>query len=253
MENIWTRCHGMEHSQPLEILAFRIVESQERIATMTLVDTTEEQMLLEVMLDESKPATALEDNGSKHYLITTPFRYPPLPYGSRFGLRTRPSLFYASLDTKTTLAECAYYRFVFWQGMAEPPPMQRLMTEHTTFAVSVETDIGIALEKKPFIEYKSEISSPVRYQESQALGEDMRASQVEAFTYLSARDRQQGINIGIFTPRAIKSKRPLRKQLWSCITTTQEVSFIHLHAKTKPISFSLQQFLQNGRLPVPAC
>jgi hypothetical protein len=246
-------CHGKETIQPLEILAFRIVESQERIATMTLVDTTDEQMLLEMILDDSKPQPSAESNGSLHYLITTPFRYPPLAHGSRFGLRTRPGLFYASLDTKTTLAECAYYRFVFWQGMAEPPPMQRIMTEHTTFAITVETDQGIALEKEPFIKYKHEISHPARYQSSQALGEAMREAQVEAFTYTSARATQHGTNIGIFMPRAIKSKRPLRKQLWSCITTTEEVSFIQLHAKTRPVNFPLQQFLHNDVLPMPAC
>jgi len=253
MPDIWTTCRGMECIKPLETLAFRIVESQERIATMSLVDTTEEQMLLEMLLDDNKPPLTDEVNNARHYLITTPFRYPPLPHGSRFGLRTRPGLFYASQDTKTTLAECAYYRFVFWQGMAEPPPVQRIMTEHTTFAVTVETDLGIALEKEPFSDFENEISSPTQYQSSQALGEDMRNAKVEAFTYYSARNTQQGINVGIYTANAIKSKRPLRQQLWSCITTAEQISFIHLHAKTKPINFYLQQFLHNERLPTPAC
>ena len=57
-----------------------------------------------------------------HYLLATPFRYPPLPYGSRFGSRFEPSLFYGARSASTALAESAYYRFVFWSGMATPPP-----------------------------------------------------------------------------------------------------------------------------------
>jgi len=252
MSDIWTDTDADSHIKPLDTVAFRIIESQEKVATMTLVDTAEEQMLLEMILEDSKPVVA-QNNDSHHYLITTPFRYPPLRHGSRFGTRSRPGLFYASLETHTTLAECAYYRFVFWQGMSEPPPMQRLISEHTTFAVTVKTDRGVFLEQEPFVDYKDEICHPSRYQASQALGEAMREARVEAFTYASARDIEQGLNIGVFTPAAIQSKRPLRKQLWSCITTATQISFIRLHSKARPLNFPLQQFLHDEVLPMPAC
>jgi hypothetical protein len=219
---------------------------------MTLVDNAEEQILLEGILEDSKPP-AVDDPGAHHYLITTPFRYPPLRHGSRFGLRTRQGLFYASLETRTALAECAYYRFVFWQGMSVPPPIPRIMTDHTTFAVTVKTENGIFLDKPPFATHREQISSPDNYQSTQALGEAMRGANIEAFTYPSARDMQNGINIGIYTPAAIKSKRPLRKQLWSCITTAEHVSFIRLHSRNDPFNFPLNQFLLNGILPMPAC
>ncbi len=252
MADIWSRCSGQEHIRTLDTLAFRIVESQEKVATMTLVDNAEEQMLLEAILEDNKPP-AVDDPDAHHYLITTPFRYPPLRHGSRFGLRTRPGLFYASLETRTALAECAYYRFVFWQGMSEPPPNPRIMTDHTTFAVTVKTDKGLYLEQPPFTEFKEDISNPAHYQSSQALGEAMRGANVEAFIYPSARDNQDGANIGIYTLAAIKSKRPLRKQLWSCITSADQVSFIRLHSKNDPFNFPLQQFLTNKVLPMPSC
>ncbi len=252
MTDIWTACAGQERSRRLDTLAFRIIESQEKVATMTLVDSTEEQMLLEAILEDSKPPT-VNNHGTHHYLITTPFRYPPLRHGSRFGLRTRPGLYYGSLETRTALAECAYYRFVFWQGMSEPPPLPRIMTDHTTFAVTVKTEKGILLHEHPFTAFREQISSPDSYQATQALGEAMRGANIEAFTYPSARDNDNGINIGIYSPTAIKSKRPLRKQLWSCITTAEQVSFIRLHSKNDPFNFPLQQFLANGVLPMPAC
>ena len=41
---------------------------------MSLVDTLEEQALLEEVLDDSKPAVP-EDCRNLHYLLFTPFRY----------------------------------------------------------------------------------------------------------------------------------------------------------------------------------
>ena len=251
MQTIWTDTDADRHVRSIDTVAFRIIESQEKVATMTLVDTVEEQMLLETILDNSKPV-ASNTSHNHHYLITTPFRYPPLRHGSRFSTRSLPGLFYASLETQTTLAECAYYRFVFWHGMAVEPPMQRLITEHTTFAVTVKTEQGLVLDEEPFKAYSNEISHPARYEASQAMGEAMRNAGIEAFTFLSARDVQQGINIGIFTTNAIQSKKPLRQQLWSCITTATQISFIRLHSKARPLVFPLEQFLYEGKLPTPA-
>ena len=54
------------------------------VSTMALVDTLEEQALLEQLLDDSKPSVPLECRGL-HYLLFTPFRYgAPYPHGSRF-------------------------------------------------------------------------------------------------------------------------------------------------------------------------
>lgn len=252
MPDIWIDTDANRHVKPLDTVAFRIVESQEKVATMTLVDTVEEQMLLETILEDSKPA-ACKNNDKHHYLISTPFRYPPLRHGSRFGIRSRPGLFYASLQTRTTLAECAYYRFVFWQGMSEPPAIARLITEHTTFAVTVKCARALYLEQAPFTDYSHEISHPNHYEATQSLGESMRAAKVEAFTYPSARDTDPGLNIGVFTPEAIQCKRPLREQLWSCITTAEQVSFMRLHSTDHPLNFPLEHFLHDHKLPIPAC
>ena len=107
----------------------RIVESQEQVATTRIVGNLAEQDLLEHMLEDSKPGSI--DPGL-HYLLSTPFRYPPLRHGSRFGSTLEPSLFYASMDLRTCLQECAYYRFIFWYDMASPPP-NPVTTQHTVF------------------------------------------------------------------------------------------------------------------------
>lgn len=62
----------------------RLVESQEEAATYALVDGLEVQAVLEDILKDFKPPYP-EDIGKYDYLIKTPFRYPPLKHGSRFG------------------------------------------------------------------------------------------------------------------------------------------------------------------------
>ena len=79
---VWNPGWVQEHTQPLAMHAFRMVETQHIAATMRLVDTAAEQDLLEQMLDASKPPLPLEAQGI-HYLLAAPFRYLP-PTGSRF-------------------------------------------------------------------------------------------------------------------------------------------------------------------------
>lgn len=64
-----------------------MVESQEQVATLQLVDTLEEQALLEELLESSKPPVPA-DAEPLHYLLKTPFRYPPLRWGRGLAVVT---------------------------------------------------------------------------------------------------------------------------------------------------------------------
>jgi hypothetical protein len=64
-----------------------MVESQEQIATRGYVDTLAEQSVLEELLEESKPAYP-DKTTDLHYLLKTPFRYPPPPAIMVFSFRT---------------------------------------------------------------------------------------------------------------------------------------------------------------------
>ena len=55
MSEIWRQCKGERHIRPLQGRLVRLVESQEQVATLQLVDTLEEQALLEELLESSKP------------------------------------------------------------------------------------------------------------------------------------------------------------------------------------------------------
>ena len=126
--SIWTRCGGISNRKRLAARAFRAVEAQHRISTRKLTDSDAEQVLLEDLLESSKPALAgdLEGLEGLHYLLFTPFRYPPLRHGSRFGVKTEGGIWYGSQTLPTCFAEVAYYRLVFLEGTtAKLAPLPR--------------------------------------------------------------------------------------------------------------------------------
>jgi hypothetical protein len=228
---------------------FRLVESQEQVATNALVRTLAEQALLEDLIETSKPQ--LPGPAIRlHYLLATPFRYPPLPWGSRFGRCFEPSLFYAARTRDTVLAESAYYRFVFWSGMATPPPAP-VDTRHTLFSVAIGTRRGLQLQDPPFEAYAAALLDRRHYGATQALGSAMRDAGIEAFEYRSARDPRQGLNVALFTPDALAAAKPDILDEWLCQTTAERVSYY-----SRPgggiCEFPLDTFLVDGELPLPA-
>ena len=247
---IWNTCSGSQQIGHLAGTLHRLVESQEQIATLGYVDTLDEQAVLESMLEGSKPIYK-EDLNSYHYLLSTPFRYPPLKWGSRFGETTEPSLFYGGNTINVTLAESAYYRFVFWNSMSGTPIKQHIKSEHSLLSVNYQSSKGIRLQQAPFNQYKHDINHPSSYTQSQQLGAAMRAAGVEVFEYTSARDPQQETCVGLFTARAFKTKKPNNMSQWLCETTANEVLFKPADSNT--ISrFKLDLFLIGNQLPMPA-
>ncbi len=240
-----------EHIKPLCAEVFRVAESQQKVATNTLVDTLQEQRILEEMLDRVKPRIP-QDCDQFDYLIHTPFRYPPLKHGSRFGKKIHPSIFYGSKNIEAAFAELAYYRFVYYDGMMASPKKQQKVTQHTSFNVDLQTQKGVVLNDSPFNMYKNKISDPTSYSVPQRIGEGMREKGVEAFSYFSARAVDE-VNIGIFTCKAIKSLVPDALNHWSCITRDKSVTIRSLDYRWSSISFELDQYLVDGVLPSPAC
>ncbi|TEA77162.1 RES family NAD+ phosphorylase [Allopusillimonas ginsengisoli] len=247
---IWQACNGPQHIGPLHGLLSRLVESQEQIATMGYVDTLEEQAVLEALLEGVKPPYPKHCDGY-HYLLKTPFRYPPLKWGSRFGRIHEPGIFYGGCSTDTTLAESAYYRFVFWNSMSAKPIKPAIHSQHTLFSVGYRTAKGIRLHNAPFDDHHSELTHPCSYHATQEVGTAMREAGVEAFEYSSARDTRQGRCVALFTPLALAQKTPRLITQWLCETRAQEVVFKQAGASTT-ITYGIGQFQVNGGLAAPA-
>ncbi|HTE54908.1 MAG TPA: RES family NAD+ phosphorylase [Kofleriaceae bacterium] len=223
------------------------------VSTRKLVDTLEEQELLEELIERQKPpAPEGREFHGLHQLLGTPFRYPPLRWGSRFGQRHERGIWYGSLTVPTALAEVAYYRMVFLDGTtANISPVAEL----TAFSAGFASDAAADLTRTPFERYVPQISSPTDYRDAQMLGTEMRADGVEVFQYRSARDRDGGSNLGLFTPRAFSSKRPGREQaIWVCYAGRQRVDMLrkNLLSGRDKLSFPRSDFEVGGLLPAPA-
>ena len=95
-------------SDPYEGIVWRLVEAQHVVSTMALVDSLDEQAVLEQVLETTKPPVP-PDCRHLHYLIYSPFRYGVYPTDSRFRRRgTSTGVFYAAEDPLTAAAETAW-------------------------------------------------------------------------------------------------------------------------------------------------
>jgi len=249
MLDIWLASDGKNQIKPLMAKIYRLVESQEQIATLGLVNNVYEQGILEELIESTKhPLPA--DTRALHYLLTTPFRYPPLQYGSRFGSTFEQGIFYGSLNIHTALSETAYYRFVYMLG-PETPYEHPISNQYSSFSVKVRSDDSILLDQFPFSTYESTLTSPSSYVDTQQLGSRMRESGVEIVQYISARDRNKGKNVALFTPEAFQSKVPAQMTTWLCQTSLDEAGFIAKEDKQR-ISFFQKDFWVGNAFPSPA-
>ncbi len=248
------RCGGRTNLRRLESRPWRIVEGQHILSTRKLVDTVEEYEVLEQLIDRTKPPLPRGGEFARlHYLLSTPFRYPPLRHGSRFGRRTERSLWHGAEELGTALAEYAYYRVVFFDGTAAELAPNTITV--TAFRASVRTEAGVDLTRAPFDTHRSVISSKTRYAGSQQLGSDMRSDAVEGFRFESARCPNRGANIGLFTPAAFATRNPVRPmQNWFCTVTDRlDVEYRREDVgAVRAFDFPKATFLVGGSLPHPA-
>ncbi len=247
--SIWMRCGGVSRIQALGLEAWRVVESQHQISTRKLVDSAGEQQLLEQLIETSKPPAP--SSGRLHYLLFTPFRYPPLRHGSRFGTRSEPSLWYGSETLRTAFAEVAYYRLLFLEGTRAD--LGVVETELSAFTVLIRAERGIDTTLLPFAAHRGVLASPLEYAETQALGRAMREAAVEAFRFVSARDERGGVNVGLFTPVAFQETQPRRLETWHCVATHTQVELSRRDYFDRALhAFLREDFLVAGSLPAPA-
>ena len=251
--SIWTQCGAKPNVARHRGVAWRAVEDQHRISTRKLVDSDEEHELLEDLIDETKPSLPEGLPQTLDYLLFTPFRYPPLQRGSRFGTRSEHGIWYGSEQIRTVFAEVGYYRLLFLDGTAAAPELTPLYLKFTVFNVDLKSDRAVDLTKAPFRAHHALISSKTDYVGSQRLGTAMRDHGVEVFRYVSARDTDAGVNIGLFSPSAFASKKPKQRQAWLGVASLDAVEFSRKDGeKGGPYHLLRTQYEVDGRLPAPA-
>ena len=180
---------------------WRIVENQEQAATRRITRSAAAQSRLEELLDLHKPMY-LPGSESLHWLLKTPFRYPPLRHGSRFGSPFEPGILYGARELQTAMTESAVYLWLFRAAPLEPGPLDRISDGRTAIHFPVSHSRFCDLTGEALSEYRERISNPASYEFSQALGTQLRAKGCTAIWFRSARC-EHGTNCAVLDPAAI--------------------------------------------------
>ena len=210
----WTPAALSSEARPLSGTCWRLVEAQHRVSTLKLVDTVEEQSVLEDLIQDTKPVLPAEC-AHLHYLLSTPFRYgAAYPVGSRFrraGLTE--GVFYAAEEPHTAVAEIVFYRLLFY---AESPgtPWPQNAAEYTAFSAVYATKKGIDLTAGKLQREKALWLHLTDYEPCQRLADSSRAANVDIIRYLSVRDPRHGFNLAFLTGRVFTKPKPLSEQTW---------------------------------------
>lgn len=231
----WTPAEAASEARAWQGRSWRAVEAQHRVSTLRLVDGLAEQALLEQLLESSKPAlpaAATPVGATLHYLLATPFRYPPRqPGGSRFRAATDPGVFYCADERRTACAELGYWR---WRFLQESPALERLASLPHTLFQSEAAGRAINLMQPPFDRDAALWMDPLDYSACQRIGAVVRDAQVQAIRYRSVRDPGGGACTALLTP-AMFTAGPLVEQTWRLTVTRTLVQWQRdsaLHAES---------------------
>jgi hypothetical protein len=227
-EAMWDPAWIHEHVKNLSMRAFRMVETQHIAATMRLVDSSDEQVLLEQMLEDSKPPLPPEAVGL-HYLLAAPFRYVPQT-GSRFRSINSPGIWYGADDRYCACAEIAYWRQRFLLdsvGLIK----QQLSTEHSMYQAEV-SGRAIDLLMTPWSQDQNHWLHHSDYTETQKLGQMVRDSGDVAWIQYGSVRAPGHICAAVFDPRSLSMvSADGQFEQWHCHTTRDKVVFSNGHER----------------------
>ena len=210
----WTHAELSSSGQELSGLCWRIVEAQHHVSTLKLLDTLDEQLLLEGLIEGTKPMVPPECR-HLHYLLFTPFRYGAVyPNGSRFRRAgITEGVFYSAEAVETAIAEMTFHRLLFFAELPRTPWPQN-PAEYTAFAAEYKTNKAIDLRRGRFRAQSAAWANLVDYSQCQALAEAARIAAIEIIRYRSVRDPMHGTNLALLTCRVFKNPQPVSLQTW---------------------------------------
>jgi hypothetical protein len=196
---------------------WRAVEAQHVVSTLRLTDNdAEAQELLEAILEEHKPAPPADTKGL-HYLLATPFRYPPARYGSRFRAWPDPGVLYGALARRTACAEMGYWR---WRFVQDSDGLTEIAAAPQTLFQAGVKGSAVDLQQPPFAAHASDWTNPSDYSATQAFGRQAREADVDLILYRSVRDPEPQTCVAVLRPEVLRPKRPLAQETWHLTVTS---------------------------------
>lgn len=230
---MWRGISIADYTTEKTLDGYRVVENQGFSATLSLVDDRDEHELLERLIEESKPAKP-EDCSIDDYLLFTPFRYPPLREGTRFGRVTQRSPFYGAEHLEAALAEKSYR--IFWFDSDTEANFPPRSINYTSFMFHAHTKHCLDLLVPPFEEHYAAIHDKDSHTESQKLGDAMREEGAEACLFHSVRC-VNAVNIALFTPQVF-TKKSTHKRHWLCHISNDNVRFL----QDRKVHYSFERY-----------
>lgn len=201
---IWTPTALASEASPWTGLVWRLVDAQHAAATMKIVDDAHEQALLDDMLEAAKPPAA---PGTKrlHPLFAAPFRYPPLPRGSRFRAPGDPGVFYGAPHLHTACAELGYWR---WRFLRDCPALTRVgPVAQSAFRAKLRGR-ALDLRQPPLVRDRSRWTASDDYTATQSLARAARESRIDLIVYESVRDPDHRACVAMLTPDGFVDDAP---------------------------------------------
>ncbi len=198
-----------------------------------LVDTLAEQAELERLLEATKPA--VERPAALHWLLYTPFRYPPLPSGSRFRGPSEPGVWYGADEPRTACAELGYWR---WRFLLASPSLESLAARpQSVFRARLRGE-AIDLREAPFAAARRAWTDPDDYAACQALSRQAREARIAIVRYESVRDPQHAGCGAVLAVTAFAAPEPTELQTWLLEVRRDRVSW----ASASPLMAERHEF-----------
>jgi hypothetical protein len=188
---------------------WRAVEAQHIASTLRLVANVDEQLILERLLDKSKPAIP-DDAKDLHYLLATPFRYAS-PIGSRFRAPADLGVWYGAEKERTACAELGFWR---WRFLKDSEALKTLgPSPQTVFRAAIDGRM-IDLTEAPLKRSRAEWTHPTDYGATQRFAGLARQANIDAIRYESVRDPEHAAAVAVLEPSCFKPRQPLEQRLW---------------------------------------
>jgi RES domain len=207
--NIWTPRAVESEAVRATRRLWRAVEAQHIASTLRLVASVEEQMVLESLLEKSKPlipADALD----LHYLLATPFRYAS-PFGSRFRAPSDAGVWYGAERERTACAELGFWR---WRFLMDTDALDTLgPAPQSVFRAGIDGRM-VDLTALPFKRSRAAWTNSRDYSAPQRFARVVREAQVDAIRYESVRDPNHGGAVAVLEPGCFRPRKPLEQHTW---------------------------------------
>ena len=218
--------------------AWRAVEAQHVIVTARLTDSDAEQALLESLIDDAKPPITAKSSGL-HWLLFTPFRYPPLPGGSRFRAAGNPGVWYGADARATACAELGYWR---WRFLMMSPALSHLPAQPQTLFQAQIKARTVDLTRGRLASSRAQWTNPNDYSACQSVARLSRAKSAAVIRYESVRDPEHRTCVAVLDWRAFERKRPTLSETWLLAVDRERVVW----AATDPLAPARLEFMPAG-------